>query len=101
VDYFSPEAYQYRRRTKMDQAMQGAPFLFEPKNYFGLFAGLGWKPREIRYLAEEAGALHRPPPFSVTIKLLMHVLGLFMSRERRAAMKRFTGYVLFEPSERG
>ena len=98
VDYFSPEAYRYRRRTKMNQAMQNAPFQFEPMDYFGFFAGLGWKPREIRYLAEEGDRLNRPPAFSVTIKMLMRVMGLFMSRERRAAMKRYTGYVLFEPS---
>lgn len=98
VDYFSPEAYRYRRRTKMSQAMQNAPFQFEPMDYFGFFAGLGWKPREIRYLAEEGDRLNRPPAFPVTIKMLMRVMGLFTSRERRAAMKRYTGYVLFEPS---
>jgi methyltransferase (TIGR00027 family) len=101
ADYFSPEAYQYRRRTKMDKAMQSAPFLFEPKNYFEFFVGLGWKPREIRYLAEEADGLKRPPSFSVTMKLFMRVVGMFMSRERRAAMKKYTGYVLFEPAGRG
>jgi len=82
----------------MNQAMQNAPFQFEPMDYFGFFAGLGWKPREIRYLAEEGDRLNRPPAFPVTIKMLMRVMGLFMSRERRAAMKRYTGYVLFEPS---
>ena len=101
TDYFSPEAYQYRRRTKMDQAMRNAPFQFEPNDYFGFFAGLGWQPREVRYLAEEADGLNRPPAFPVTVKLLMRVMGLFLSRERRAAMKRHTGSVLFEPSERG
>ena len=100
VDYFSPEAYHYRRRTRMDRAMQNAPFQFEPKDYFGFFGGLGWKPREIRYLAEEADGLNRPPAFPATVKWLMRVMGLFMSRERRAAMKRYTGSVLFEPSER-
>ena len=101
TDYFSPEAYQYRRRTKMDQAMRNAPFQFEPNDYFGFFAGLGWQPREVRYLAEEADGLNRPPAFPVTVKVLMRVMGLFLSRERRAAMKRHTGSVLFVPSERG
>jgi methyltransferase (TIGR00027 family) len=100
VDYFSPEAYHYRRRTRMDQAMQNAPFQFEPNDYFGFFAGLGWQPREVRYLAEEANRLNRQPAFPVTVKWLMRVMGLFMSRERRAAMKRYTGSVLFEPSKR-
>lgn len=100
TDYFSPEAYQYRRRNRMDQAMRNAPFQFEPEDYFGFFAGLGWHPREIRYLAEEADKLNRPPAFPVIIRLVTRILGLFMPQERRAAMKRYTGYVLFESSER-
>jgi O-methyltransferase involved in polyketide biosynthesis len=28
---------------------------------------------------------------------MMSVMGLFLSRERRAAMKQYAGYVLFEP----
>ena len=101
VDYFSPEAYQYRRRTRMDRVMQNAPFQFEPKDYFGFFARLGWQPREIRYLAEEADRLSRPPAFPAAVKWATRVMGLFLSRERRAAMKRYTGSVLFVPAERG
>jgi methyltransferase (TIGR00027 family) len=101
VDYFSPEAYQYRRRTHMDRAMKNAPFQFEPQDYFGFFSGLGWHPREVRYLAEEADRLNRPPAFPVAARWFMRVMGLFLPRERRAAMKRYAGYVLFEPIEGG
>ncbi len=98
VDYFSPEAYAYRRRSGMGRAMQNAPFLFEPKDFFGFFAGLGWQPKETRYLAEEADALNRPPAFPLFVRLAMFVMGRFLPPERRKAMKRYTGYVLFEPS---
>ena len=98
VDYFSPEAYRYRHRTKMDQ--MSAPFLFEPGDYFGFFAGLGWRPKEIRYLAHEAERFHRPPSFPAVIRWITRIAGLFMSRGRRESMKRYTGYVLFEPSDR-
>jgi hypothetical protein len=80
--------------------MKNAPFLFEPKDYFGFFAGFGWRPRETRYLALEADRLNRPPAFPVKVKLLTRAIGMFMSRERREAMKKYTGYVLFEPFER-
>lgn len=100
VDYFSLDAYRYRRRTKMDAAMKNAPFRFEPKDYFGFFAGLGWHPREIRYLEEEADSLNRPPPFPLSTKWLRSVLGLFLSGKRRGAMKKHAGYVIFEPSRR-
>ncbi len=40
VDYFSREAYEYRRRSGMAEAMKSAPFLFEPKDYFDFFSGL-------------------------------------------------------------
>lgn len=100
ADYFSPAAYQYRRRTGMDKAMRNAPFRFEPTDYFAFFAGLGWHPREVRYLAQEADRLKRPPEFPMAIRLLTGVMGLFLSRERREAMKRHSGYVLLEPSDR-
>ena len=98
VDYFSPEAYRYRQRSGMDK--MSAPFLFEPGDYFGFFAGLGWRPKEIRYLAQEAERLHRPPSFPAALRWLTRIAGLFMSRGRRESMKQYTGFVLFEPSDR-
>lgn len=75
-----------------------AQIMYSRRYGFGFFAGLGWHPREIRYLAEEADKLNRPPAFPVTVRFVTRVMGLFMSRERREAMKRYTEYVLFEPS---
>lgn len=99
ADYFSPVSYEYRRRSGMSQAMKNAPFLFEPKDYFGFFSQTGWEPKEIRYFAIEAERLNRPAPFPLAIRFVMHVLGIFMSPERLLEMKRYAGFVLFEPAE--
>lgn len=99
ADYFSPASYEYRRRSGMSQAMKNAPFLFEPKDYFGFFAQIGWKPKETRYFAIEAERLRRPAPFPLPIRLAMRILGLFASLARRREMKRYAGFVLFEPAK--
>jgi methyltransferase (TIGR00027 family) len=100
VDYFSPASYEYRRRSGMSRAMKNAPFLFEPKDYFGFFAAAGWQPKEIKYFAEEAQGLHRPAPFPWYIRLITSVLGLLMPPEKRRAMTQYAGFVLFEPKLR-
>jgi methyltransferase (TIGR00027 family) len=97
ADYFSPASYEYRRRNGMGQAMKNAPFLFEPKNYFGFFAQIGWKPKETRYFAIEGEMLRRPAPFPLAMKFMMRVLGVFASPEQRREMKRYAGFILFEP----
>ncbi len=98
ADYFSPAAYEYRRRSGMSQAMKNAPFRFEPKDYFGFFAQLGWRPKETRYFAIEAERLRRPAPLPLAIRLATRVLGLFASPQRRREMKRYAGIALFEPA---
>ena len=97
VDYFSPASYEYRRRSGMSKAMENAPFLFEPKDYFGFFSGIGWKPKETRYFATEGERLGRPAPFSFITKFVMRILGFAASPERRREMKQYAGFVLLKP----
>jgi methyltransferase (TIGR00027 family) len=97
VDYFSPSAYQYRRRSGMSEAMKHSPFLFEPKDYFGFFATCGWTPKEIKYFGEEAKHLGRPAPFPWFVIFLTAILSLMMPPEKRKAAKQYAGFVLFEP----
>ncbi|MDY7096189.1 MAG: SAM-dependent methyltransferase [Acidobacteriota bacterium] len=98
VDYFSPASYEYRRRSGMSQSMKKAPFLFEPKDYFDFFLRAGWKPREVRYFAIEAKRLGRSAPFPLIQRLMMRVLGMLASPERRREMQQYAGFVLFEPA---
>jgi methyltransferase (TIGR00027 family) len=99
ADYFSPASYEYRRRSGMSQAMSNAPFLFEPKDYFGFFAQIDWKPRVTRYFAIEAERLRRPAPLPFTTRLMMRIIGILASPERCREMKRYAGIALFEPAE--
>jgi methyltransferase (TIGR00027 family) len=98
VDYFSPASYEYRRRSGMSQSMKNAPFLFEPKDYFGFFLQIGWKPKETRYFTTEAERLRRPAPFPLVTRLVMRILGIFATPERRREIKQYAGFVLFEPA---
>lgn len=97
VDYFGPETYRYRRRKGMTQMLRNAPFRFEPADFFGFFRDLGWQPKVTRYLAEEAEQLQRPLVFPWPFQLWIKIVTFFMPPEKRAAMKRFMGYVLLEP----
>ncbi|HWO32355.1 MAG TPA: SAM-dependent methyltransferase [Candidatus Acidoferrum sp.] len=97
VEYFSPELTKFRRRRSVRRRMQNAPFKFTPNDWFGFFAEHGWRPKEIRYLAEEAERLHRPIQLPVFLKVTVKIRTLFASNEQRAAFKRFQGYVMLEP----
>lgn len=97
VDYFSPEAMQYRKRIGMGRQMQNAPFRFTPADWFGFFKQHGWRSREIRYLAEEAERLRRPIPLPRLMKIAMTIGAPFISKRRRITFERFAGYVLLEP----
>jgi O-methyltransferase involved in polyketide biosynthesis len=97
VDYFSPEAIKYRQRREMGRKMQNAPFKFAPNDWFGFFGQNGWRPKEIRYLADEGERLRRPIPLTLPMKAATNIWRLFVSIDRRDALRKFAGYVLLEP----
>jgi methyltransferase (TIGR00027 family) len=101
VDYFSPDAMKFRRRNKMGRNMQNAPFRFEPSDWFGFFRQHGWEAEEIRYLADEGDRRGRPLPLPWPLRAAFSVWGLFLSRERKQAMRRFAAYVLLKPAATG
>jgi methyltransferase (TIGR00027 family) len=96
VDYLSPEAIKFRPR-RMRQKMQNAPFKFEPEDWFRFFESHGWRSRDVRYFADEADRLKRPPQFPLYVKLLWAIRSFFMSRQRRDAFRTLAGYALLEP----
>ena len=97
VDYFSPEALQYRKRDALAQQMANAPFLFEPEDYFGFFRTHGWSSAEVKYLWDEGRRLNRPMPLPLILKLGSALARLLMPG-RLEAQRKFIGYVLFEPA---
>jgi methyltransferase (TIGR00027 family) len=96
IDYFSPKALNYGRKLRT-RFMRAAPFLFEPKDWFGFFEEHGWDAQDVRYLGDEAEQLHRPPPLPLLMRGWLKLVGLFMSRERRRALARHVAYVLLVP----
>jgi methyltransferase (TIGR00027 family) len=98
AEYHSPELAKLRERRIMTKKFQNAPFKFNPGDWFGFFAEHGWRSKEIRYIADVADRLHRPPPLPLVPKIFMTLRALFASKERRAAFRNFSAYVLLEPA---
>jgi methyltransferase (TIGR00027 family) len=99
AEYHSPEVIKYRDRGGMQQKLQNAPFKFRPADWFGFFAQHGWRPKDVRYLPDQAQSLHRPIPLPRVAKIIMSVRGAFASKQRREAFRKFSAYVLLEPGE--
>jgi methyltransferase (TIGR00027 family) len=98
VDYFHPAVMRFRRRGRMGRALRNAAFRFAPPDWFGFFERHGWKPREIRYLAEQSRLAARPVPMPPWVKVAIAVGGLFAGAERADPFRKLMGYVLLEPS---
>jgi methyltransferase (TIGR00027 family) len=98
ADYFSPQIVKFRRRwSGMRKRMRNAPFRFTPNDWFGFFEEHGWSAKEIRYLAEEGDRLKRPIQLPLLWKLLFKARAIFVSKERRAAFRKFSAYVMLVP----
>ncbi len=97
VDYNSPLMLRLRTRQKGLQAvMRNAPFLFQPADWDGFFAGLGWKAAEMRYYIQEGQRRGRRPPVAWWRLPLVRLRMLFSSRATREAFQRFAGYARLE-----
>jgi methyltransferase (TIGR00027 family) len=98
VDYFAPGAMKMRKRTGLARHLRNAPFRFNPPDWFAFFEKAGWRCKEMRYILEEAERLKRRPKANLLLILGFVLRGLFMTREQRAAARRFMGFALMEPS---
>jgi methyltransferase (TIGR00027 family) len=95
TDYFSPFITKYQQSKKM--RIKNAPFKFAPEDYFGFFLSNGWQAKDVRYIADAAQKLGRPPP--TWVRVMFALRGLFLSPEGRSQRKNAMAYVLFEPCE--
>lgn len=98
ADYFSAASLKYRKKSGMAKSMKNAPFLFEPPDYFALYAEAGWNKKEIRYFVDESKRVNRPAPFPLMIRVITTVTRFLAAPEKRKAMSQFAGFVLFERS---
>jgi methyltransferase (TIGR00027 family) len=98
AEYQSPDVIKFRDRGGMREKLKNAPFKFRPSDWFGFFAEHGWRQKETRYLSEQADRLGRPIPFPPLAKVFMAVRALFVSKKTRERFRRFTAYVLLEPT---
>jgi methyltransferase (TIGR00027 family) len=99
VDYFSKETARARRRAPAMRHMRAAPFRFQPGDWFGFFAGHGWKPTQTKHLGVEGRRLGRPAPLPLWVRLLLRVQRLLAPPDRRVDMRKFAGYVVLEPTK--
>jgi methyltransferase (TIGR00027 family) len=97
AEYHSPRVIKYRERSGLQRKLQNAPFQFKPDDWFGFFAQCGWRPKEIRYLAEEGERLHRPIALPFWAKVMGLGFWAFVSKQRQLEGKRFSAYVLLQP----
>lgn len=97
VDYSSPQMHKYRRKGPQGDYMKNAPFKFNPPDWFEFYRQNGWRAADIKYHALEGRRLKRPIPLPKIFMMLISIRALFMSRERREALGKFTGFALLEP----
>jgi methyltransferase (TIGR00027 family) len=97
VDYFAPGAMKMRKRAGLTRHLLNAPFRFDPPDWFAFFEKAGWRCKEMRYVLKEAERLKRRPQASLFLISSFVLRGLFMTKEQRAAARRFLGYALMEP----
>jgi methyltransferase (TIGR00027 family) len=98
VDYFSPETMRYRKRIAASRHMRAVPFQFEPPDWFAFFAQHGWKPAEMRYLADAAVRCHRRMPLPFLVRLVVKIRRL-LSGGKGDGLKRYAGYALLKPTD--
>jgi len=98
VDYLAPSIRRQRERAAKAMKMENARFRFQPPDYYAFFEEHGWRPKDIRYIAEAGLKLNRPPELPLFFLLWFKLASLFMSKRRRDAFRKAAAYVLFEPS---
>jgi methyltransferase (TIGR00027 family) len=95
TDYFSPLITKYRQAQSKKMRMENAPFKFAPKDYFDFFQSHGWHAKDVRYIADAAQKLGRPPPRWA--RVMFAIRGVFLSPKERDRRRNSMAYVLFEP----
>lgn len=91
MDILSPRLLAMLQK-RVGSALREAPFRFAPREGVAFFRRFGWTETEFRSMWGEAERLHRLPPYLWPWKLM----AMFASPERRAALRRMSGFVRLE-----
>ncbi|MFC5569223.1 class I SAM-dependent methyltransferase [Lysobacter yangpyeongensis] len=95
-DLASPMLLKYLERQWQPMLQQGnAPFRFGPAENTAFFAPFGWREIEFRPHWEESLRLKRAMPFA----WFWNLVRWLQPRERREAMKRFSGIMLLQSTD--
>jgi methyltransferase (TIGR00027 family) len=97
VDYLSPESHRVRDR-RLGRQMGPVQFKFRPPDWFEFFAGHGFEPRAIQYLADESKRVGRTPPLPWQARLMMKLFARLASAEQRDRFRKFAAFVWLVPS---
>ncbi len=92
TEYFHPRVYRFLKASLRSQKMRNAPFRFYPADWFGFFASLGWKKRDLRYSEQIAERFGRRSPMPWWGRVVL----TFVPAKVRDEMKRMTGYTVLE-----
>ncbi len=95
LDYIAAGALRQSRQRRISRQLPNAPFLFRPPDWEEFFREHRWIVKEFCFFADEADRQKRPCPLSWRLKLLW----LFLSRQRRQALRRMAGFTLLVPGE--
>jgi methyltransferase (TIGR00027 family) len=90
-EYISPKSYRFLKDPKRMKFLSHAPFQFFPEDWMGFFKNRGWKLSEEKYFGDISEKVGRKAPFPAIFKLL----ALFMKKEKSAAIRRVSGFLLF------
>lgn len=92
LDFYTKAMHRYFRTGRRVRQMGNAAFKFFVDDWHAFFAGLGWRPNEIRYYASEGKKLGRRLPIPWYFKVLVAIA----SKNRRARGAEMSGYALLE-----
>lgn len=96
VDYLSAQAMQMLAKSGMQERLGNAPFRFFPADWFAFFKEHNWTPKTVRYFVDEGAKYGRSLPLPWFYKILVK----FVSKERREASNKWSGYALLERAQR-
>ncbi len=94
LDYNTPKAREYMKRSNIQEKLVNSPFKFAPDNWLDFFKKIDWRAKEIRYFFDESKKQHRPLPLPWIAKVFIFFKALGMSKEKKREWREINGFAL-------